>query len=92
MTGDIELPATRTWHTDGSLRNILERNGFHLQKRFKVCDRANVCDLKEVISCHLYQGRTSGRVIFAHMHSSSDVMQGWVDFSSTFVIGQLWHL
>ena len=38
---------------------------------------------------HLYQGRTSGRIFLARMHSSSDIMQHWLDFSSIYVIGQL---
>ena len=33
-----------------------------------------------------------GCIILAHMHSSSDIMQGHVDFSSIYVIGQLWQL
>ena len=30
--------------------------------------------------------------ILACMHSSSNVMQGWLYFSSIYVIGQLWQL
>ena len=45
-----------------------------------------------VVQSHLYQGRTSMHIILARMHSFSDVMQGWLDFSSIYIIGQLLQL